>query len=120
MGRENYLEKAIELTTEIEMKQNALLETAHTTATSEEFLANRKSQIMQTITSETNIDNKPSYSNEAARNAELAVRTGLDEMYSKERERLTALRYKQSRAQNEIAKLQSQTSLYKAFLAGGE
>lgn len=118
--RDKYLEAALNLTGEIEAKQNALIELAYTTATSEEFLSNRKGQLLQQITSETGDDNKSKYSNDTARNAELTVRTGIDGMYSKERERLIECRSKQSRASNEITKLQSHVSLYKAFLNGGE
>ena len=116
--REQYLTTALMLTGEIEVKQNSLIDLNNEAEDSRGASSLRDSDLIIEIAAEMN-DGKPRFSNEAARNAELAKRRAIDPFIKEHQKNLLKANILRAQLSNEITKLQSQVSLYKAFLSGG-
>lgn len=116
--REEILNKALQLTGELEIKTNELFDRSEDIENVQAKMKLQEAAILADISVEVNGDNKPKYSNEATRNAELAIRRAEDGTHSNLREILKNLSHDRSRLSSEAAKITSQVSLYKAFLNG--
>ncbi len=117
MSREDYLQIALTLTDDIETKQNELIDLNNETEDVQRQIRVRNADIVTEISSE-KLDGKPIFSNEGARNAELAKRSDGDPFIKELQKNATKASNLKTQVSNEISKLQSQASLYKAFLNG--
>lgn len=117
--RETYLETALALTDEIEVKQNELIELNNNVEDTRGRIALREADIVVAIAAE-QVEGKAKYSNEGARSAELAKRKAADNGITGLQSDLSMGNTYRIQLSNEITKLQSQVSLYKAFLNGSD
>jgi hypothetical protein len=121
-----FLNIAIGLTTDVEKKANELAEVNEKYDAKKVEITRYEASIMQAIASETveeegkdGLKTKAKYSNDAARGAELTARKAKSDFLATAAIALNDLGLQRIRLSNEIARMQSQISLYKAFLHGG-
>lgn len=117
--REEILNKALELTEAIELTSDGLVEASLGIEDHKSNLAFLEANIVLEIAAAVDDKGKPLYSNEAARNAELAVRKRTHEFMVEGEALLKKALQDKAKLASLIEKYRNQFSVYKAFLNGG-
>lgn len=115
-----FLDTALNLTTQIEEKANTQAEISGQFDAKKLEIIGYEASLMQEVTSEmVEETGKPRYSNDAARNAALVAKKADSEFLKNANIALSDLSLKKAKVANEINRLNSQVSLYRAYLHGG-